>query len=244
MYKWSTLELTLLHTARTTRGTIQKIYRDPQICINSPVLTSTMAKSYLREFTTTLIILLQFHNSHAQQNYFNVLTTAGEVSGFINSTSAPHVVQFLGVPFAEDPIGKLRFSAPVSKSPSTNILNATKFSPSCPQYNTSVPTFFSVAQPEYYIEGPTAEECLTLNIWTPLPVLKAQEDSLNDSNDVYHTTRKPEKLPVIVFFHGGQFILGGSRVPYHKPHRWVERSQKHIAVSIKFAIYLPSIPQT
>lgn len=194
-----------------------------------------MAKGYLRDLVGSLVILVHIHNSHAQLNHFNVLTTAGEVSGFINSTSAPHVVQFLGIPFAEDPVGKLRFSAPVTKSPSANILNATKFSPSCPQYNTSVPTFFSVAQPEYYIEGPTAEECLTLNIWTPLPTLKAQEGSLNSSKDVYQRTGNPEKLPVIVFFHGGQFVVGGSRVEYHHPHRWVERSQKHIAVSIKFA---------
>ncbi|TLD25753.1 gb [Venturia nashicola] len=201
-----------------------------------------MAKSYLRDLVTTLIVLLQIHGSHAQQTQFNVLTTAGEVSGFINSTSAPNVVQFLGVPFAEDPIGKLRFSAPVPKSPSAGILNATKFSASCPQYNTSVPTFFSVAQPEYYIEGPTAEECLTLNIWTPLPTREAWEDSSNNSQAVHQTTGKPKNLPVIIFFHGGQFILGGSRVAYHKPHRWVERSQQHVAVSINYRVNIFGFP--
>lgn len=198
-----------------------------------------MARNYLRDLLTSLVMFLHINDSHAQQNHFNILTTAGEVSGFINSTSAPNVVQFLGIPFAEDPIGKLRFSAPVTISPSANILNATNFSPSCPQYNTSVPTFFSVAQPEYYIEGPTAEECLTLNIWTPLPTLEAQEGPVNNSRDVYRRTEQPEKLPVVIFFHGGQFTVGGSRVAYHKPHRWVERSQKHIAVSIKFANHPP-----
>ncbi|QDS68445.1 hypothetical protein FKW77_010812 [Venturia effusa] len=206
-----------------------------------------MARGCLRDLVTVLVFLLHIRVSNARHNHFNIRTTSGEVSGFINSTSTPHVVQFLGIPYAEDPVGKLRFSAPVAKSPSASILNATKFSPSCPQYNTSVPTFFSVAQPEYYIEGPTAEECLTLNIWTPLPTLEAQETlSSNSSKYVLPSTGTPERLPVIIFFHGGQFIVGGTHVAYHQPHRWVERSQKHIAVSIKFvaqlvlgSLYLP-----
>jgi carboxylesterase type B len=195
-----------------------------------------MAKRCLRRLATCLFFILQIHDSHAQLKPFNILTTSGGLSGFINTTSSPHVVQFLGVPFAEDPVGKLRFSAPVAKSPSVGILDATKFSPSCPQYNTSTPTFFSVAQPEYYIEGPTAEECLTLNIWTPLQTLKVQKRQLEELNDKYQRIAKPEKLPVVIFFHGGQFTVGGSRVAYHKPHRWVERSQRHIAITIKFAL--------
>lgn len=40
-----------------------------------------------------------------------VNTTSGELQGTINSTS-PNVRQFLGIPYAEPPVGRLRFQPP------------------------------------------------------------------------------------------------------------------------------------
>jgi acetylcholinesterase len=66
-----------------------------------------------------------------------------------------------------------------------------------------------------------AEECLSINIWTPSWTLIPHQS---------------ERLPVIIFIHGGQFTVGGSRVAYHLPHRWVERSQRHLVVTFKFVL--------
>ena len=44
------------------------------------------------------------------------------------------VHQFLGLPFAEPPIGKLRFAAPNPSKPWTGVREATKYGPSCPQH--------------------------------------------------------------------------------------------------------------
>src|SRR5690349_6345655 len=77
-----------------------------------------------------------------QSELLRIHTTSGPVSGFINSTTSPNVAQFLGISYAEHPIGKLRFSPPVAKSRSTSLFNATQLGPSCPQYNTSMPTYF------------------------------------------------------------------------------------------------------
>src|SRR5688572_28580357 len=43
-----------------------------------------------------------------------VTTKAGTVTGFINST-APNVRQWLGIPYAEPPVGRLRFMPPKAK---------------------------------------------------------------------------------------------------------------------------------
>jgi carboxylesterase type B len=43
----------------------------------------------------------------------------------------PDVRVFRGVPFAEPPLGQYRFRPPVTKKPSSDIINATWFGPSC-----------------------------------------------------------------------------------------------------------------
>jgi acetylcholinesterase len=182
-------------------------------------------------FLPVVLLALGIHCDSSPNQASNVRTTSGEISGFINSTSSPHVGQYLGIPYAEDPVGKLRFSPPVAKSAAAGIFIANKFGPSCPQYNTSTPTFFSVAAPQYYIEGPMDEACLSLNVWSPLSAIPNQG------------SQYLQKYPVIIFLHGGQFTVGGSRVAYHNPERWVDRSQNVVVVTIK-SVMLRRIRET
>ncbi|KAF8608648.1 alpha/beta-hydrolase [Ceratobasidium sp. AG-I] len=68
---------------------------------------------------------------------------------------------FLGIPYAEPPVGPLRFKPPVSWSrTNTTVVNATRMGYSCLQ---SVDT---------YIKDNTSEDCLTLNIWKPANLTK------------------------------------------------------------------------
>jgi acetylcholinesterase len=201
-----------------------------------------MATKYSIVLVRALLAAFQFVDSSANaESPLTISGPFGKVSGFVNSATSPNVAQFLGIPYAEDPTGKLRFAAPVAKLPLPGIFEAARLGPSCPQYNTSTPTFFSVAKPEYYIEGPMAEECLSLNIWTPLSVVKLQKRPFDDSwLQAGSDEDSQTKLPVIIFLHGGQFTVGGSRVAYHQPERWVDRSQKHIVVTIKSAPLISS----
>ena len=58
----------------------------------------------------------------------------GSVRGnTVEVTPGKSVHQFLGLPFAEPPIGKLRFAAPKPSKPWTGVREATKYGPSCPQ---------------------------------------------------------------------------------------------------------------
>ena len=54
-------------------------------------------------------------------------------SGTIRGVAVDGVVNFLGVPFAEPPLGSLRWAAPQRKQPWTGILNTTWIQNSCTQ---------------------------------------------------------------------------------------------------------------
>jgi len=96
---------------------------------------------------------------------------------------------FRGIPYARPPVGELRFRPPQRPQPWTGIRDATQFGPAGPQYAGALGLALKL------LVGRTGEDCLTLNIWTPAP----------DAG----------RRPVLVWIHGGAFILGaGSQSLY------------------------------
>lgn len=145
----------------------------------------------------------------------------GCIRGFINKKT-PNVAQFLGIPFAEAPIGPLRWLPPVAKS-SVASIEATAFGLSCPQIlEATKPDVYNSDVPELKINDATSEDCLSLCIWAPTSAVRIMG-------------QKP--LPVIVWIYGGAYLEGGSTVPYQDPSHWVESSQRHMVVSIKYVPY-------
>jgi para-nitrobenzyl esterase len=74
-------------------------------------------------------------------------------SGTLRGEQSGGAIQFRGVPFAEPPVGPLRFRAPVKIKPWTGERDATRFGASPMQYG------------ELGMEH--SEDCLYLNIWAP-----------------------------------------------------------------------------
>ncbi len=108
-----------------------------------------------------------------------VTTATGDVRGL----SVDGVATFLGVPYAEAPVGELRFAAPVPRSPWTGVFDATAFGPRPPQ-PAMVTVFDTGADP-----GPVGEDCLRVNIYTP---------------------GFDGRRPVMVWFHGGGLAFGSA----------------------------------
>lgn len=81
----------------------------------------------------------------------NVQTRIGTIAGVPNASLS--IDAFLGVPFAQPPVGSLRFKAPLPlpNSPSA-MRNASSFGPACPQ------------RPSDSLGSPQSEDCLFLNV--------------------------------------------------------------------------------
>ena len=111
-----------------------------------------------------------------------VKTRYGTFNGFVDKQG---VKTWLGLPFAQPPVGKLRWQAPQPLQPSNKTRDAKKFGFTAMQV---------VDENELASINPQSEDCLTLNIWT---------------------LGQKKNLPVMVFIHGGGFQTGGSSDPLY-----------------------------
>ncbi|KAK4987195.1 hypothetical protein LTR50_004796 [Elasticomyces elasticus] len=184
-----------------------------------------------------------------------VHTSSGFVHGTINPAT-PHVREFLGVPYAQPPVGPLRWEPPRPLSqPGANV-QATALPPSCMQYLTTLGNSLYVRDVlQFNLQGlnrtgPVSEDCLTLSVWTPAnPIPAAGGSNLDHEwNGEGHEWnreghgRKHPGLPVLVFIYGGGFTTGGEDVPYQIPAQWVERTQDHVVVSFNYRVNLFGFP--
>lgn len=127
---------------------------------------------------------------------------------------------FGGIPYAEPPVGTARFRPPVTKEPETDVIDATKFGPSCIQLDTGTETVYTEYLSGFLLTpGQTqSEDCLSLNIWAP-------RAAVNNASS--------ELLPVMIWIHGGGFTGGGSASPYKYGTNIVRDHQDVIVVALK-----------
>jgi acetylcholinesterase len=152
----------------------------------------------------------------------SIQTTSGLINGLVDST-VPGVAQFLGIPFAEPPIGARRWLPALPRINSEERIEAHTIGLSCPQYSAAGASVYSLDVPEFTIvPNRTSEDCLTLNVWAPY-----------SGGNGGKGWQGKEKLPVIVWIYGGGWQTGGGDIKYQIPSNWVQRSGKHIVVGIK-----------
>lgn len=112
-----------------------------------------------------LFCFLSLTSSSASEDGTVVMTSYGPVKGKHLLADSGSVMAYLGIPYAEPPLGKLRFQKPLPHQPWSHVLEATNFGNSCPQANVSGIPDANM----WNANTPISEDCLFINIWVPHP---------------------------------------------------------------------------
>lgn len=130
-------------------------------------------------------------------------TTAGTVEGFTRD----RVNRWRSIPYARPPVGPLRFRAPQPAPPWSGVRHCHGFANCAPQQRRY--TMLGVGRYQ-----PMSEDCLTLNVVTP-------------------EAAAGEPLPVMVFIHGGGYILGSSATPLYDGAALARRGCVYVSVNYR-----------
>lgn len=157
--------------------------------------------------TITFLLLLITLQTAAQEQFAFATVKNGKLEGIHNAKNNLNL--FLGVPFAEPPVGDLRWKAPQPAKNWTGVKNAKKFG------NRPVQT--NVWGDMIYRSDTMSEDCLYLNIWAP--------------------SNKGNKLPVLVYFYGGGFVAGESSEPRYDGAAMAQKGMVAVTVNYRLNIF-------
>ena len=129
------------------------------------------------------------------------------VNGTFVGTEEHGVASWLGIPYAKPPIGKRRFKAPEYVDEGDRVFEA-KYYGKC--------AFGAHGQGDC-IQKLTSEDCLYLNIWL-------------------NTDDKTEKKPVMVWIHGGSYIMGSGSQASYCGANLVQKQSDIILVNINYRL--------
>jgi para-nitrobenzyl esterase len=152
--------------------------------------------------TASILALLQGDPPSAR-----VMTTAGPIEGV---TEAGGLRAFKGIPFAEPPVGALRWQPPQPLKKWTEARLATAFGAQCMQRRQFADMVFR--------SNGMSEDCLFLNVWTPAKTAR-------------------ERLPVLVYFYGGGFTAGDGSEPRYDGAAMALRGIVALTVNYRLGVF-------
>ncbi|MBA5848922.1 carboxylesterase/lipase family protein [Gordonia amicalis] len=136
-----------------------------------------------------------------------VTTVNGVVGGVRGKRLRRGTISWRGIPFAAPPVAHRRFRAPEPAHDWPGVRDCTRLAKAAIQEK----RFTAVAPGRF---APMAEDCLTLNVFSP-------------------EAESSRPRPVMVFIHGGAFILGTAATPLYDG-AFLARAQDVIVVTIQY----------
>ena len=164
-----------------------------------------MKRSHNWILVTTVVLAAAVTGEAFADN--RVKTRNGTVEGTEQSSG---IRSFKGVPFAEPPVGDLRWKAPQPVKSWTDVRQTVQFGPRCMQR----PIFGDMN----FRSNGMDEDCLYLNVWTPAK-----------SGD--------ERLPVLVYFFGGGFMAGDGSEPRYDGESMARKGIVAVTVNYRLNVF-------
>ncbi|XP_050504210.1 esterase FE4-like isoform X2 [Diabrotica virgifera virgifera] len=151
---------------------------------------------------------LSFLSKNQYNSSLQISTTHGIIQGSAKITvkGVPYF-SYVGIPFAQPPLGDLRFRSPQPIKPWTGVLDATVKASECVQVHIPFPD---------YPETDGNEDCLYLNIFTP-------------------QTKTNKLLPVIFWIYGGAFYEGSAT--YYGPSNLLDNGLVVVTFNYRLGMF-------
>jgi para-nitrobenzyl esterase len=118
------------------------------------------------------------------------------------------VVAYKGIPYAAAPVGELRWRSPQAAAAWTGVRECTQYGTRC----------LSAWEGDREPGPPRSEDCLSLNIWSP-------------------AQKSDERLPVMVWVHGGGFQFGSSASPSYDGSRLAQKGVVVVSFNYRVGIF-------
>ena len=147
----------------------------------SVIMSKLTRREFIKTMSLATLAISMPINVFAADNC-TVKTRYGTFNGFVDEKG---VKTWLGIPYAQPPVGKLRWQAPQPLKPTNKTFDAKKFGATAIQ---------NINPQEDSSKNQQSEDCLTLNIWR---------------------RGEKKNLPVMMFIHGGSFVGGGAGDPLY-----------------------------
>jgi para-nitrobenzyl esterase len=135
------------------------------------------------------------------------ITQARVTGGEVSAVVEGGISMFKGIPFAAPPVGDLRWKAPAAVKAWTGVKKADAFANACMQ-----------APNTQGNTAPVSEDCLYLNVWTPARAAS-------------------ERIPVIVWIHGGGYVGGSTSIPMYDGTGYAKKGVVLVSLAYRLGPY-------
>ena len=174
---------------------------------DNPVTPPQEENKSFSELKEEMMVLFGENKKITDGNYDHSLAVKCVNGTFVGKRTG-NVIAHKGIPFVgQQPVGELRWKAPVDVVPDDGVYEA--------YYNGKSPCQDEGVSQRASLY-PQGEDCLYLNVW------KAADGA--------------ENKPVLVWIHGGAFEIGGTVEPGQEGHNFIEENPDVILVSVEYRL--------
>jgi len=172
----------------------------------------------------------------------NLSTPQGELQGAIRgditvetsgetATAATAVATFKHIPYALPPVGERRWRHAEPAPSWSGVRLATQFSPACLQPAYPKQSFYARAA------LPTSEDCLYLNVWTPLQAVASPVKEATQDPDAKTDEDAKTPLPVMVWIHGGALTRGSGANPVYDGTKLARKGVVVVSINYRLGVF-------